>query len=45
MLRHYELSVSIDVSIHAPVMDANKSKLYAVELEHVSIHAPVMDAN
>ena len=33
------------VSIHAPVMDANKLLAKARESIQVSIHAPVMDAN
>ena len=34
-----------DVSIHAPVMDANSGILTPNEARAVSIHAPVMDAN
>ena len=34
----------LDVSIHAPVMDANACVCYIVLTVSVSIHAPVMDA-
>ena len=36
---------SSDVSIHAPVMDANTPNEVRIRTEYVSIHAPVMDAN
>ena len=39
------LAVSDIVSIHAPVMDANKYMPKHIALLAVSIHAPVMDAN
>ena len=34
-----------DVSIHAPVMDANTNPDSDDDVSWVSIHAPVMDAN
>ena len=33
------------VSIHAPVMDANRAAINCAMSDYVSIHAPVMDAN
>ena len=37
--------IALNVSIHAPVMDANINPKSAHESKEVSIHAPVMDAN
>ena len=37
------MGYSLEVSIHAPVMDANRVRLCLPSC--VSIHAPVMDAN
>ena len=35
----------VDVSIHAPVMDAKQRIINILWSQAVSIHAPVMDAN
>ena len=40
-----EFGVAVEVSIHAPVMDAKPGLLSPYVDVDVSIHAPVMDAN